>query len=67
MSAPNWKNKTVWTADGLYVLRGMNAESVDLICLDPPFNSKADCAAPTGLHPPSRTLGLPVLTGGTSQ
>ena len=41
-------NRTVWTADCLYVLRGMNSESVDLIYLDPPFNSKADYAAPVG-------------------
>ena len=44
----NWANRTVWTADCLYVLRGMNSESVDLIYLDPPFNSKADYAAPVG-------------------
>ena len=48
VSAPNWKPKTIWTADCLYVLRGMNSESVDLIYLDPPFNSKADYAAPIG-------------------
>ena len=48
MAAPNWKSRTVWTADCLYILRGMNAESVDLIYLDPPFNSKADYAAPIG-------------------
>ncbi len=29
-------------------MRGMNSESVDLIYLDPPFNSKADYAAPIG-------------------
>jgi len=48
MSVPNFKNRTVWTADCLYVLRGMNSESVDLIYLDPPFNSKANYAAPIG-------------------
>ena len=46
--APNWKPKTVFTGDCLYVLRGMNSESVDLIYLDPPFNSKVDYAAPIG-------------------
>lgn len=45
---PNWNNRTIWTADCLYVLRGMNSASVDLIYLDPPFNSKADYAAPIG-------------------
>ena len=48
VATPNWKPKTIWTGDCLYILRGMNAESVDLIYLDPPFNSKADYAAPIG-------------------
>ncbi|MCY3540747.1 MAG: hypothetical protein OXH31_02395 [Gammaproteobacteria bacterium] len=26
----------------------MNSDSIDLICLDPPFNSKANYAAPIG-------------------
>ena len=29
-------------------MRGMNSESVDLIYLDPPFNSKTNYAAPIG-------------------
>ena len=29
-------------------MRGMNSESIDLIYLDPPFNSKRNYAAPTG-------------------
>jgi len=48
MSDPNWKNQTVWTGDNLEIMRGMNSESVDLIYLDPPFNSKANYAAPIG-------------------
>ena len=44
----NWEPKTIWTGDCLYVMRGMNSESVDLIYLDPPFNSKADYSAPIG-------------------
>ena len=36
----NWKPKTVWTGDCLDIMRGMNSECVDLIYLDPPFNSK---------------------------
>ena len=35
----NFVDKTVWTGDNLDILRGMNSESVDLIDLDPPFNS----------------------------
>ena len=45
---PNWQNRTLWTADNLDIMRGMNSESVDLIYLDPPFNSNANYAAPIG-------------------
>ena len=45
---PNFADKTVWTGDNLDVLRGMNSECVDLIYLDPPFNSNRNYAAPVG-------------------
>ena len=45
---PNWTNQTLWTGDNLDVMRGMNSDSVDLIYLDPPFNSNQDYAAPIG-------------------
>ena len=48
MHVPNWSNRTIWTGDNLPILRGMNSESVDLIYLDPPFNSNRDYAAPIG-------------------
>ena len=48
MLAPNWANETIWTGDNLPIMRGMNKEAVDLIYLDPPFNSKANYAAPIG-------------------
>ena len=48
MTSPNWKNRTLWTGDNLDIMRGMNSESVDLIYLDPPFNSNQDYAAPIG-------------------
>ena len=48
MTDPNWKNKTVFTGDNLPIMRGMNSDSVDLIYLDPPFNSNANYAAPIG-------------------
>ena len=48
MSKPNWKNRTMWTGDNLDIMRGMNSESVDLIYLDPPFNSNQNYAAPIG-------------------
>ena len=48
MHLQNWSNKTVFTGDNLPIMRGMNSESVDLIYLDPPFNSQANYAAPIG-------------------
>ncbi len=45
---PNFASQTIWTRDNLDVMRGMNSECVDLIYLDPPFNSKANYAAPIG-------------------
>ncbi len=45
---PNFASGTVWTGDNLPVLRGMNDACVDLIYLDPPFNSNRDYAAPIG-------------------
>ena len=48
MGSPNWADRTIWTGDNLPIMRGMNLESVDLIYLDPPFNSKADYATPIG-------------------
>ncbi len=45
MSKPNWENRTMWTGDNLDIMRGMNSESVDLIYLDPPFNSNQNYAA----------------------
>lgn len=47
-NAPNWANRTLWTADNLDILRGMNGASVDLIYLDPPFNSNKTYSAPIG-------------------
>ncbi|MCY4152804.1 MAG: site-specific DNA-methyltransferase [Aestuariivita sp.] len=48
MTEPNWGNRTLWTGDNLDVMRGMNSQSLDLIYLDPPFNSNRDYAAPIG-------------------
>ena len=48
MAKPNWQNRTMWTGDNLDIMRGMNSESVDLIYLDPPFNSNEDYSAPVG-------------------
>ncbi len=48
MTEPNWLNRTLWTGDNLDIMRGMNSESVDLIYLDPPFNSNRTYSAPIG-------------------
>ena len=48
MPSPNWTNRTIFTGDNLDIMRGMNSETVDLIYLDPPFNSNKDYAAPVG-------------------
>ena len=48
MPSPNAANRTMWTGDNLPVLRGLNSDCIDLIYLDPPFNSHRDYAAPIG-------------------
>ena len=40
----NFANRTLFTADNLSILRGIDSETVDLIYLDPPFNSNDDYA-----------------------
>lgn len=39
---------TLYTGDCLYILHGINSQSVDLIYLDPPFNSNRNFSAPLG-------------------
>ena len=41
-------NRTIFTRDNLEILRGINSKSMDLIYLDPPFNSKKTYSAPIG-------------------
>lgn len=48
MAKSNFKNRTIFTGDNLPILRGFPDNFVDLIYLDPPFNSKHDYAAPIG-------------------
>ena len=45
MGKLNFKPSTVWVGDNIHILRGMNSNTVDLIYLDPPFNSKRDYMA----------------------
>jgi site-specific DNA-methyltransferase (adenine-specific) len=39
---------TLYTNDNLFILNGLNSNLVDLIYLDPPFNSKRTYSAPIG-------------------
>ena len=48
MTEANFASGTVWTGDNLYIMRGMNSQCIDLIYLDPPFNSNRNYAAPIG-------------------
>ena len=43
---PNWASRTLWTGDNLDIMRGMNSDSVNLVYLDPPFNSNKTYNAP---------------------
>ena len=47
MSETKFTN-TLYTNDNLFILNGLNSSSVDLIYLDPPFNSKRFYSAPIG-------------------
>ena len=42
----NVPSRTIFTGDNLDILRGINSDCVDLIYLDPPFNSNQTYAAP---------------------
>ena len=44
----NVENRTLFIADNLDIMRGMDSESIDLIYLDPPFNSNRNYKAPIG-------------------
>ena len=44
----NWKNKTVFIGDNIDIMRGMNSSTINLIYLDPPFNSNKTYSAPIG-------------------
>ena len=48
MADPNWSPRTLFIADNIFILRGMNSESVDCIATDPPFNAKRVFNAPLG-------------------
>ena len=52
----NFVDRAIWTGDNLDILLGLNSTSVDLIYLDPPFNSNRNYAAPVGSAVAGATL-----------
>ena len=44
----NIQNRTIYCKDNLDILKGIDSETVDMIYLDPPFNSKKAWNAPIG-------------------
>ena len=44
----NVENRTLFIADNLDIMRGIDSETVDLIYLDPPFNTRREFQAPIG-------------------
>ena len=44
----NIENRTLFIADNIDILRGINADCIDLIYLDPPFNTNRTYKAPIG-------------------
>ena len=46
MSTANFKTGTLFTRDNLYILKGMNSETIDLVYLDPLFNGKKNYNEP---------------------
>ena len=44
----NIENRTIFEGDNLHILRGLDSETIDLIYLDPPFNSNRIYEAPIG-------------------
>ena len=44
----NIQNRTIYCKDNLDILKGIDSETVDMIYLDPPFNSKKQWNAPVG-------------------
>ena len=42
------KNRTIFCRDNLEIMRGIDSETIDLIYLDPPFNTNKEYIAPIG-------------------
>ena len=71
--ALDWQHRAMWTGGNLDIIRGINSELIDLIYLDPPFNSNRNYAAsigslylrchPTASHYPQDANGCGVQEG----
>ena len=48
LDSMNVQNRTLFIADNLDIMRGMDSNTIDLIYLDPPFNTKKNYKAPIG-------------------
>ena len=44
----NIQNRTIYNHDNLDVLKGINSSCIDLLYIDPPFNTKKEFTAPIG-------------------
>ena len=44
----NFENRTLFIADNLDIMRGMDSGTIDLVYLDPPFKSGKQWKAPIG-------------------
>ena len=44
----NFENRTLFIADNLDIMRGMDSDTIDLIYLDPPFKSGKQWKVPIG-------------------
>ena len=53
----NLRNRTIYIGDNLPRLKGIDSETVDLIYLDPPFNSRGEYQWPIGAEDP-RAAGI---------
>ena len=58
----NFSNRTLFHGDNLLFLRGINANIVDLIATDPPFNKGKDFhATPESLSAGASSYAFPEL------
>ena len=54
----NIQNRTIYCNDNLEILKGINNNCIDLIYLDPPFNTKKVFTAPLGAAQKEQVLRI---------